>query len=377
MIDFNIIEKNYIEHNEKRVNEGYFLGSICGIWNKEKKLWGCTAGSSKVDRSKGIKDDSLFRLASMTKPITAVAFMQLYEKGLVDLDAPISKFIPEFKSMKVMTKIENGRIIETEDAQRQITPRMILSHSSGIGSGVSGVHQSAYIKKQPTLEETANEYAKAVLEFQPGTKQAYSATWAFDILARVIEVVSGQDFASYLKENITSPLGMKDTTFHPNDEQVLREVEFCIRTDEGILPREMNPKVGFGNLREGWVCGGAGLFSTLDDYSKFARMLLRGGEYNSTRILKKSTIDLMKLNQTVETPDGKLETMWGLSFFVRRENDFLPNGTFGWSGAYGAHFWVDTERDITCIYMSNLANASGAGEPAVHEFEHDVMLGVS
>lgn len=377
MIDFNIIEKNYIKHNEKRVNEGYFLGSICGIWNKEKKLWGCTAGSSKVDRSRGINDNSLFRLASMTKPITAVAFMQLYEKGLVDLDTPISELIPEFKSMRVMTKIEDGRITETEEAVRQITPRMILSHSSGIGSGVSGVHQSAYVKKQPSLEETAKEYSKAALEFQPGTKQAYSATWAFDILARVIEIVSGQDFASYLKENITAPLGMNDTTFLPSDEQAEREVDFCIRTDDGIKPREMNPKIGFGNLREGWVCGGAGLFSTLDDYSKFARMLLCGGELNGVRILKKSTLNLMKVNQTVDAPTGKTETMWGLSFFVRRENDFLPNGSFGWSGAYGTHFWVDTERDIACIYMVNLANAGGSGEAASHEFERDVMSGIN
>ena len=305
MINLDIIEKNYTEHNEKRVNDGYFLGSICGIWDNEKQLFGKTVGYARLDKSEGIKGDSLFRLASMTKPITGVAFMQLFEKGLCDLDTPISKFIPEFENMSVMAKIEDGKIVGTEKAVRQITPRMILSHASGIGSGVSGVHQTAYIKKQPTLKATAEEYAKALLEFQPGTRQAYSATWAFDMLARVIEVISGKDFGTYVKENITDPLGMKDTTFTPSDDQISRTVDFCIRESDGIKMRPMDPKVGFGNLRVGWVCGGAGLFSTINDYSRFARMLLRGGELDGVRILKKSTLDLMRINQTVEDQSGK------------------------------------------------------------------------
>ena len=376
MIDLTTIEKNYVEHNRKRVEEGYFLGSICGIWSSDEKLWSRSEGFSRVDRSEGIKENSIFRLASMTKPISAVAFMQLFEKGLVDLDDPISTFIPEFKEMRVAVKIEDGIITETEEAKRQITPRMILSHSSGLGSGNSGILQAVYIKKAQTLEETANRYSRSVLEFQPGTKQAYSATWAFDVLARVIEIVSGKEYGLYLKENIFEPLGMTDTVFVPNESQISRTVEFCTRTENGIAHRGISPKVGFGSFGAPLTGGGAGLFSTINDYSKFARMLLRGGELDGVRILKSETIDLMRVNQTVQTPEGVMETIWGLSFFVRRENDFLPDGTFGWSGAYGTHFWVDSERGITCIYMVNLANAGGSGEPASHEFERDVMSGI-
>lgn len=376
MIDFATIEKNYTEHNLKRVQDGYFLGSICGIWDAEKKLWGCTEGFSRLDKSEGIKENSLFRLASMTKPITGVAFMQLFEKGLVDLDTPISEFIPEFKEMQVAVKIEDEKITETEKAARRITPRMILSHSSGLGSGNTGIIQSRYIKKQPTLAETALKYADSVLEFQSGTKQAYSATWAFDVLARVVEIVSGQEYFEYLKNNIFEPLGMVDTTYFPEGDQITRTVDFCTRTENGMVKKNISPKVGFGSFGAPLVGGGAGLFSTISDYSKFARMLLCGGELDGKRILKKSSVDLMRTNQTVSTPSGEAETMWGLSMFVRRENDFLPNGTFGWSGAYGVHFWVDVERGITCIYMMNLTNAGGAGEPAAHEFERDVMSGI-
>ncbi len=376
MIDFNIIEKNYTEHNRKRVEDGYFLGSICGIWDAEKKLFGSTEGFSRLDKSEGIREDSIFRLASMTKPITGCAFMQLFEKGLVDLDTPVSEFIPEFKEMQVAVKIENDAITETEEMRFQITPRMILSHSSGIGSGSSGVIQAKGLKKQLLLKDTVSLYSSTVLDFQPGTKQAYSATWAFDVLARVIEIISGMQYGDYLRKNIFEPLGMSDTTYLPTDEQLTRVVDFCARTESGFRVHGISPRVGFGGLCENSVCGGAGLFSSLGDYSKFARMLLRGGELDGARILEKSSVDLMRVNQTVNTPSGKTETTWGLSMFVRRENDFLPTGAFGWSGAYGTHFWVDTKRGIACVYMMNLSNAGGAGEPAAHEFERDVMSGI-
>ena len=376
MINFDIIEKNYTEHNEKRVNDRYLLGSICGIWNKDKKLWGKTVGSARLGAYEEIKGNSIFRLASMTKPITGVAFMQLYEKGLVDLDTPISEYIPEFKEMQVATKIEDGKILETEPMRVQPTPRMILSHSSGIGCGKTIAIQTKYVKKGPTLETAAKNISESVLEFQPGTAQAYSGTWAFDVLARVIEIVSGKQYYRYLKENIFDPLGMVDTVYAPSDEQVCRVVDFCTRIEGGFEIHSLPKRAGFegdNNVRPG---GGAGLFSTINDYSRFARMLLRGGELDGVRIIKKSTLDLMRVNQTVETPKGKTETSWGLSMFVRRESDVLPTGTFGWSGAFGTHFWVDTERDITCIYMLNLSNAGGAGEPAAHEFERDVLSGI-
>lgn len=313
----------------------------------------------------------------MTKPITGVAFMQLFEKGLIDLDTPISEYIPEFKDMRVAVRVEEEKIVETEKAECQITPRMILSHSSGLGSGNTGIIQSRYIKKCPTLAETAFKYADSVLDFQPGTRQAYSATWAYDVLARVIEIVSGKRYEDYLKENIFEPLGMSDTTYLPDDEQLTRVVDFCRSTESGIVSHPITPKSGFGGFGEGWAGGGAGLFSTISDYSKFARMLLCEGELDGKRLLKKTSVDLMRTNQTVNTEKGKTETMWGLSMFVRRDSDFLPNGVFGWSGAYGMHFWVDLERKITCIYMVNLANARGSGEPASLEFERDVMSGIN
>lgn len=373
MLDFNTLEAKCRINNLNRLKDDYFLGSICGIWGKESKLWGSTVGFADLKKEKPILENSIFRIASMTKPILGCAFMQLYEKGLVELDAPVSNYIPEYSDMLVATQIVDFQITKSEKAKKQITPRMLLSHTSGLGSDEEVIRNYPY-QKEDILGKSVANYARGILQFQPGTAECYSPLWAFDVCAHIIEIITQTPYEEYIQENILSPLNMVDTTYLPTDEQTSRVVDFATRTDKGLTLSYILPKSGFGRFSEGCVGGGAGLFSTIADYSKFAQMFLNKGKYHGKTILKPETVALMTTNQTITSLSGNtIETGWGLSMRVCRENNRLPKGSFGWSGAYGTHFWIDVKNEITCLYFMNLSNGGGAGEPASMEFEQDVM----
>ena len=373
------IEANYKKHNIARCDSDYFLGSICGIWDKNGLVWSSSEGYADLEKTKPLNGNSVFRMASMTKPVSACAFMQMVEKGLIGLDTPISRYLPMYENMKVATKIENGEIVSTEDARFQITPRMLLTHSSGVGCGETYMIQIESNGKMETLEKSVENYAGTVLEFQPGTTELYSGIWGFDICARLVEILSGMPYEVYVQKHIFEPLGMKDTTYLPNEEQISRTVVFAGKTEQGIQKTFIRPKAGHAGFGDGWVGGGAGLFSTLDDYSRFARMLLGGGELEGVRILEESTVALMSQNQKLYPLEGgEKQSPWGLGMRVLVEQNAeqpLPKGSFGWSGAFGTHFWIDKEHGITCVYLMNLSTALGSGEPAAAEFERDVMSG--
>ena len=383
MIDFEKLTSLYRQHNEKRVADNYFTGSICGIWDRNGMLWTDTVGTADVKKEKALKPDSLFRLASMTKPIAGVALMQQVEKGLIGLDDPISKWLPAFENLEVATKFEDDKIVATEPALRPVTSRHLLYHGSGIGSGNSASIQYAYINRVESLAESVENYAKGVLEFHPGTTRAYSPYWGFDIIARLVEVITDTPYDVYIKEHLLDPLGMIDTTYLPNDDQIARTVDFPRRTENGFIFNPISPRTGhlFGtagnpNL-DGFVAGGAGLFSTMADYHKFAQMLLNEGTFNDHQFLKKSTVEQMRTHQIATSLTGEEQVLgWGLSMRCCLDGQTLPKGAYGWSGSYGTHFWVDPTNDITCVYMMNLENGGGSGEPAAMEFEADVMASI-
>lgn len=373
------IEANYKKHNTTRCDSDYFLGSVCGIWDKNGLVWSSSVGYADLEKTKPLQGNSVFRMASMTKPILSCAFMQLVEKGMIGLDTPVSRYLPMYENMKVATRIENGEIVSTEDARFQITPRMILTHSSGVGCGETGLIQGKITGKVASLKESVENYAETVLEFQPGTAESYSGLWGFDICARLIEILTGMPYEAYVEKHIFAPLGMKDTTYLPTDEQLSRAVVFAGKTEQGIQKTPISPKAGFVGFGDGWVGGGAGLFSTLDDYSRFARMLLGGGELEGVRILEESTVALMSQNQKLYPLEGgEKQSPWGLGMRVLVEQNAeqpLPKASFGWSGAFGTHFWIDKAHGIACVYLMNLSTALGASEPSAAEFERDVMSG--
>ena len=167
---------------------------------------------------------------------------------------------------------------------------------------------------------------------------------------------------------------MVDTTYLPNDEQIARTVDFVNSASGEFVMTDISPKCGHLSGGDGFVAGGAGLFSTMEDYRRFAQMLLNEGEWNGHRFLEKDTVKQMHTHQVATSLNGEKTVLgWGLSMRCCLEGQTLPMGAYGWSGSYGTHFWVDPVNDITCVYMMNLVNGGGSGEPAALEFEADVM----
>ena len=377
MLDIEKIKATTDEKNNQRVSSGYMMGCVYGIYDKDGELVSSAIGYSDLAGTKEMKTDAIFRMASMTKPVTGVAVMQLYEKGLIDLDAPISKWFPTFENMLVAEKIENKQVVKVRKATVQLTPRMLLSHCNGLGtSNVTSVHNL----RVTDLAQSVNNYSTDVLGFEPTTNAGYSGTYAFDVLARIVEIESGMPFDMYVKRYIFDPLGMVDTTYLPNDEQLSRIVDFISTDGSSLSMGKISAKSGFAGYEDGTIGGGWGLFSTLDDYSRFARMLLRGGELDGVRILKEETVALMStVNELSVKGNMNPVQNWGLSVKVREKttsSQTLSVGSYGWSGAYGTHFWVDPELGYVAIYMLNLSGAGGSGAPTASEFEACVASGV-
>ncbi len=379
-LNLSMLEEAYRAHNQKRVCEKYLAGSICGVWDKEGELFRDTVGFADLAGTRRIEGNTVFRMASMTKPVTAVAVMQLVERGKLTLDTPICAFLPAYERMRVAHGILGGRIQSSHEAGTLITPRHLLSHASGLGSGSVGTLQAKTVKKVFSLAASVDNYAASFLSFEPETSVQYSPLWAFDVLARLVELLSDMPYEEYIKENIFEPLGMVDTTYFPSDEQAARCADFLERGPDGLFPRAISKKAGFVDFADGMVCGGAGLFSTLDDYARFAQMLLGEGSFGDVKLLEPFSVKQMSENQVIFTARGQEENPFGLSVRVCGEPNGdkqpLPRGCFGWSGAFGTHFWVDPQNQIACIYLMNLANGGGSDEAASREFERDVMRGL-
>ncbi len=324
-------------------------------------------------------DRTMFRLASMSKPVTAVATLIQVSRGLMDLDEPIEKLLPAFADMNIGTLDEAGNIVVTGKAQTKLTPRLLLNHTNGVGSLEVGAKQIDAMTKEEKQDvaHVVDCISRSVLAFEPASAQMYSPLWAFDVLARMIELTSELDFATFLKQNIFDPCGMTDTTFVPTDDQWSRMITMHARVEENGTfhsgDSSMVPGCVFGDCPTTWYSGGAGLASTLPDYVRFADMLRRGGvTEDGTRILPAELVREMGTPQVPEhiMPFGE---RWGLGVRVIMPiHPWMPADCFGWSGAYGTHFWVDPTNDLIAVLMRNSSYDGGAGAQAACNFEKDV-----
>ena len=217
------------------------------------------------------------------------------------------------------------------------------------------------------LAAQAERYAQYPLDFQPGCGTGYSPLAGFDVLARVIEVVSDMDAAQYYKANIFQPLGMRDTAFHLNEEQKKRLVHVYCRKNGKLVDvtgskEDLPKKFHFG---ERYICGAGGLYSTLTDYGAFAQMLQNGGSYRGTQILKPETVQLMRTEAPVNHLEPEPGFVWGLGVKIRQDpvrgGSVATKGTYGWSGAFGTHFFVSPADDLNCVLMLNRSDLDGAG----------------
>ena len=295
-----------------------------------RNCWGYADKSARMP----IREDSIFRLMSMTKCVTAVGILQLMEAGKLNLDDPLSLFIPSFAKPRVAADaryrwhdgVKMGELlwkalffrmerVKTVPAEREITIRDLLSHSSGLEQGMVGLLAMLKDRRERVdLVAQAERYAQYPLDFQPGCGTGYSPLAGFDVLARVIEVLSGMDAAQYYKANIFQPLGMQDTAFHLNEEQKKRLVHVYCRKNGKLVDvtgskEDLPKKFHFG---ERYICGAGGLYATLTDYGAFAQMLQNGGSYRGTQILKSETVQLLRTEAPVKHLEPAPGFVWGL-----------------------------------------------------------------
>ncbi|EYF04633.1 serine hydrolase domain-containing protein [Chondromyces apiculatus] len=361
---------------------------------KEKKIAGVVAlvsqnGEVKYTESLGLQDveagtpmtpETIFRICSMTKPITSVAVMMLVEEGKIALSDPLSKFVPEFKkvSVAVPDPAKKGEYKRAKP-RREITIEDLLTHRSGLTYGFlaepyflklyrhAGI-SDGLIETKGTITQGVQRIALAPLTFEPGSSWGYSL--ATDVLGRVIEVASGKSLPEFFYERLLKPLKMNDTHFRlPAENQDRLAAVYQPKEDQTIerLPAGKNERGGAiysASYPLDWngkyYSGGAGLVSTVKDYARFAQALLNGGELEGVRVLKKETVDLMTQNRIadVKRPEDLHGDGFGLGFGLvteaRKGGDAGSVGTFSWSGFYNTYFWVDPQTKIVGVVMTQL-----------------------
>lgn len=329
--------------------------------------------------ARGMSQDNqtIFRIFSMTKPITGVAMMMLYEEGKWNLDDPITKFLPEMANLKVIAGVDaNGKPI-TVPAKRSPTMRELMSHTAGFGYGLLGrnpvddLFRAHAVNGSKNLTEVTAKVADIPLKFQPGEGWDYSI--AVDLQARIVEVITGENYGAYLQRRVLGPLGMKDTAFYVPAEKVGRFADlYGLDPKSGKivpLPPTFAPNFNFTDPNR-QQSGGGGLVSTASDYGRFCQMILNGGKLDGVRLLKPNTIALMGQDvipvgiQPDNSLVGNMGTTafsfgngvgFGLDFMVIKDPKSarvpVGKGTLSWGGAAGTWFWIDPENDLFFIGM--------------------------
>jgi CubicO group peptidase (beta-lactamase class C family) len=359
---------------QRHITAGTFSGAVTLVARNGRIAHIEAQGLMDIESRKPMQKDAIFRIMSMTKPVVGVSIMIMIEEGKVRLTDPVAKFIPELKDLKVAVPMtgapgapaggRGGAAVEpryyTVPADREITIRDLLTHTSGLVSG--GLSNTEARKVALTGKESLADYIPRLgsvpLDFQPGTRWAYSAQAGFDALAHVVEKVSGMPFGQFAKTRIFDPLGMKDTFFYPADNNPRIVTRYVRGPQSGKLERRDN----LANFMNGvYFSGGGGLMSTAEDYLQFAQMLLNGGRLNGKVLLSPRTVEMMGSVHAADTLAGRPRGEgYGLS--MRVVNDpvsratFLSQGSFGWSGAYGTHFWIDPKEKIVGILMAQTPN---------------------
>ena len=343
-------------------------GASVLVWKDGREAYFRTAGYANREAKLPISRDNLFQVFSMTKPVTGVGLMCLWEDGRFGLDEPVAKYLPEFSGVRVFKGMDGSGQPILKAPDRPILIRDLVRHTSGIGYWDGPTYPEKVLGQvdplnvQNTLAETSRKLATIPLMFEPGTQWRYSA--AVDVQARLIEVLTGMPFEAYMQRNLLQPLGMKDSAWTQPEERFPRAVKAYRPGPDGKLgpmPEQQFRQLSFSDRK--LTMGGAGLTTTIDDYMRFARMLLNYGSLDGVRILKPSTVKLMATDQL----DPKMkERLWlgdkgnggfGIDLFVRNGQPKTAaenrgaTGEFFWDGAWSTLFWVDPANDMVVIFL--------------------------
>jgi CubicO group peptidase (beta-lactamase class C family) len=342
---------------QKHIETGLVPGAVMLVARRGKIAWYKTMGFRDRATKDPMRQDSIFRIYSMTKPIVSVAAMMLVEEGRMQVNDPVSKYLPEISRMKVgVESNEAGKAtMQLVDPAREMTVQDLLRHTSGLIYGTRGksLINEAYIEAQIGNRDFSNEefvalVAKLPLRFSPGDRWEYGVST--DVLGRVVEVVSGKTLGEFLNERILTPLGMSDTGFFvPSDKLARAAQPWQIPEAPPMTPRfDVAQKPRFES-------GGGGLTSTMDDYLRFAIMIADGGEFAGKRLLGSKTVEFMTSDHAGTRPGRPPGLGFGLGFEIRTSvgDAALPGslGEYGWAGNAGTLFWIDPKEQLIAIYM--------------------------
>jgi CubicO group peptidase (beta-lactamase class C family) len=366
---------------KRHIDAGDVAGAVTLVARRGRIVHFEAAGYKDLESRTPMPKDAIFRLASMSKPITAAAIMILVEEGHVRLSDPVSRFIPEFADANKVAVARPGAddgAYDVVTATRPITVHDLLTHGSGLVSGGLGARDANRIAPRATRDSLASHIPKLAavpLDFQPGTLWRYSGQAGFNVLSRIVEVVSGQTFDVFLQERLFQPLGMPATGFYFGDERAQRVPTIYARTAEGLQPAPQQ------DLDRYYFSGAGGLAAAPEDYLQFAQMMLNGGELDGRRYLSPRTVEYMIANHTGDMVNGQFGRPprgmgFGLSMQVVEDpvaaDLAVSKGAYGWAGGTGVSFWIEPAEDLVSIYMVQ----GGSGGNLRRAFENAVRQAI-
>jgi CubicO group peptidase (beta-lactamase class C family) len=365
------------KHFGRYVDDGRLAGYQLAVAQRGEVAHESCYGYRDREAGLPVESDTLWRIASMTKPIISVAAMTLWEEGAFELTDPISKWIPSFENVRVYDRGAAASVV-TVPALEPIRVWHVLSHSSGLTAGflynhvVDGLYRAAGYElaapPHPSIAECVEDWAKLPLLFQPGTRWGYGVST--DVLGRLVEIWSGQPLDVAVANRVTDPLGMVDTVWYCDEAREPRMAAMYWHGPDGLAQRMPGDQIV--RAKPAILSGGGGLGSTTADYLRFTHMLLNGGALDGVQVLSPKTVQLMTANHLPGdlgelSTGGFAETNFdgvgfGLGFAVQldpiKNHSVANRGEFYWGGMYSTAFWVDPVDDITCVFMTQLAPSS-------------------
>ncbi|MDG2026162.1 MAG: serine hydrolase [Acidimicrobiales bacterium] len=370
------------ELTHRYVDEGKWPCAVVAVHRRGEEVYRDVYGMADMERATPVADDTVFRLFSMSKPITSIGLLQLVERGIVKLEDPVSDYIPAFADTEVYVS-GDADSFDTRPVDRPMQVVDLLRHTSGLTYGFleSGPVDTIYTangvgvfgRETRTLEEVCDVLAELPLVYSPGDHWQYSIST--DVCGRVIEVASGQQLSAYLDEHLTGPLGMTETAFWVREHQHDRlSANYAATPDEKLFLID-DPETSPGKAPPTFEGGGGGMVGTIDDYLRFCQALLNGGELDGERVIGRKTLQVATRNHL---PDGKtVADMWlaqtfaeaqmtgmgfGLGFSVLVDTPtnriIASDGEFAWGGAASTGFWVDPEEEVICVVMTQQVPSS-------------------
>lgn len=343
----------------EQVADGKLAGIATLVWQDGKIVHRQQSGYQNLDTQTPLAENTIYKIFSLTKPITGTALLMLFEEGMFQLDDPVERYLPELEGLRVAVGEGPDGQPQTEAADHPLTIRELMTHTAGFTYGrfsqsqVDELYVSADIQNiDSTLADMVTTLGTMPLRQQPGTLWHYSV--AVDVQARLIEVLSGMAFDAFLQQRIFTPLKMVDTGFYvPQGKQDRLAVSYTVDPEKGLQAFPNEPWLS----RPSFLNGGGGLVSSMDDYLRFARMLLNQGELEGARILNPDTVQMMRSNQLPEGvagPDWAPGNLFGLNVAVVSDTvpaGYLPADTYWWWGIHGPWVWIDPNNQIIVLGM--------------------------